>query len=116
MKCSVPLLYIYSNRLQTFAMRRSTLGLLLLVLTLISCKETKSNSETNSISETTATDENKYKNVKFDSDKDFICGMPVSAGVSDTAHYKGKVYGFCAAECKVEFLKNPESYLTQSKQ
>ena len=37
--------------------------------------------------------------------------MPVKAGVSDTAHYKGKVFGFCAKECKEEFLKNPASYL-----
>jgi YHS domain-containing protein len=42
--------------------------------------------------------------------RDFICGMPVSAGISDTAHYKGKVYGFCATECKEEFLKSPEAY------
>jgi len=45
--------------------------------------------------------------------RDFICGMPVSAGIADTAHYKGKVYGFCAAECKQEFLKSPESYTAQ---
>lgn len=42
--------------------------------------------------------------------RDFICGMPVSAGIADTAHYKGKVYGFCASECKDEFLKSPEAY------
>jgi len=41
--------------------------------------------------------------------------MPVSAGVNDTAHYKGKVYGFCATECKNEFLKNPEGYLAGNK-
>jgi YHS domain-containing protein len=43
--------------------------------------------------------------------KDFSCGMPVSAGISDTAHYKGKAYGFCSKECKDEFLKTPEKYL-----
>lgn len=42
--------------------------------------------------------------------RDFICGMPVTAGIADTAHYKGKVYGFCATECKDEFLKSPEAY------
>jgi YHS domain-containing protein len=42
--------------------------------------------------------------------RDFICGMPVTAGIADTAHYKGKVYGFCASECKDEFLKSPDSY------
>lgn len=42
--------------------------------------------------------------------RDFICGMPVTAGIADTAHYKGKVYGFCASECKEEFLKSPDTY------
>lgn len=42
--------------------------------------------------------------------RDFICGMPVTAGIADTAHYKGKVYGFCASECKNEFLKSPDTY------
>jgi len=42
--------------------------------------------------------------------RDFICGMPVTAGIADTAHYKGKVYGFCASECKSEFLKSPDTY------
>ena len=42
--------------------------------------------------------------------RDFICGMPVTAGIADTAHYKGKVYGFCASECKAEFMKSPDSY------
>jgi len=42
--------------------------------------------------------------------RDFICGMPVTAGIADTAHYKGKIYGFCATECKDEFLKSPDAY------
>jgi YHS domain-containing protein len=42
--------------------------------------------------------------------RDFICGMPVTAGIADTAHYKGKVYGFCASECKDEFLQSPDAY------
>jgi YHS domain-containing protein len=45
--------------------------------------------------------------------RDFICGMPVIAGIADTVHYKGKVYGFCAAECKNEFLKSPDAYTTK---
>ena len=43
--------------------------------------------------------------------KDLSCGMPVSAGVSDTTTYKGKLYGFCSAECKEDFLKNAEALL-----
>jgi YHS domain-containing protein len=43
--------------------------------------------------------------------KDFTCGMPTSAGISDTCHYEGKAYGFCSAECKAEFQKNPAAAL-----
>jgi YHS domain-containing protein len=43
--------------------------------------------------------------------KDPVCGMPVTAGISDTVHYKKDVLGFCSAECKEEFQKNPESML-----
>ena len=41
--------------------------------------------------------------------KDPTCGMPVTAGISDTAHYDNKVFGFCSAGCKEEFLKNPKA-------
>lgn len=39
--------------------------------------------------------------------KDYTCGMPVTAGISDTCHYEGKAYGFCSAECMAEFKKDP---------
>ena len=52
-----------------------------------------------------------FANLAFDSKKDLPCGMPISAGVSDTAQYKGKLYGFCSAECKADFLKDPEAHL-----
>jgi YHS domain-containing protein len=42
---------------------------------------------------------------------DFACGMPVSAGISDTCHFEDKAYGFCSAECKAEFQKEPKKYL-----
>jgi YHS domain-containing protein len=45
-------------------------------------------------------------NIKFAVDKDPTCEMPLSAGVSDTAVINGKVYGFCAKECKDEYLKS----------
>jgi YHS domain-containing protein len=37
--------------------------------------------------------------------KDPTCGMPLTAGLEDTLHYKGKVYGFCSRECKEAFVK-----------
>lgn len=53
------------------------------------------------------------KNLKFDYTKDPACGMPLKAGLKDTAHYKGKLYGFCSKECKDEFIKSPESFLAR---
>jgi YHS domain-containing protein len=47
--------------------------------------------------------------------KDPSCGMPLTAGLEDTVHYKDKAYGFCSKECKNEFLKNPEGYLAKMK-
>jgi YHS domain-containing protein len=47
-----------------------------------------------------------YDQALVDNKKDPSCGMPVSAGVSDTLHYKGKVLGFCSTECKDSFLKD----------
>jgi YHS domain-containing protein len=54
---------------------------------------------------------NVLEHLIVDNMKDPSCGMPVSAGISDTAHYKDKVLGFCSKECKEEFLKNPEANL-----
>jgi YHS domain-containing protein len=44
--------------------------------------------------------------------KDPTCGMPVTAGISDTAHYEKYVLGFCSKECKDEFLKNPKASIS----
>lgn len=49
----------------------------------------------------------KFTAAMVDNKKDPNCGMPVTAGIADTVHYKGKVYGFCSDECKQAFLKNP---------
>lgn len=88
----------------------------LLTQLLISCSESKQKDESPVAVEKkdsmVATPDAAFKDVVFDSKKDLTCGMPVTAGVADTAHYKGKVYGFCAKECKDEFVKNPEQYLT----
>lgn len=49
----------------------------------------------------------KYTVNMVDNKIDLSCGMPLTAGIEDTCHYNGKVYGFCSKECKDEFLKNP---------
>jgi len=54
---------------------------------------------------------NVFEHLLVDNKKDPSCGMPVKAGISDTAHYKDKVLGFCSKECKDAFLKNPAANL-----
>jgi putative intracellular protease/amidase/YHS domain-containing protein len=55
--------------------------------------------------------EKAFKNMKFDNTKDPVCGMPIKAGISDTAQYQGKLYAFCSDGCKKEYLKNPKGYV-----
>lgn len=58
--------------------------------------------------------ENPLNKLKYDNEVDFYCKMDIKKyGVSDTAHYKGKLYGFCAKTCKDKFLKEPEKYLQE---
>ena len=54
---------------------------------------------------------NVFEHLLVDNKKDPSCGMPVTAGITDTAHYKDKVLGFCSKECKDAFLKNPSANL-----
>jgi YHS domain-containing protein len=55
------------------------------------------------------------KSLHFDYSKDPACGMPLKAGLEDTTHYKGRLYGFCSKECKEAFLKEPATYIAQIK-
>jgi len=41
--------------------------------------------------------------LSFVSGRDTSCGMPLSAGVSDTLLYGGEVFGFCSPACKQQF-------------
>ena len=48
---------------------------------------------------------------KLVSYKDMVCGMSVkNIPIADTAHYKGRVYPFCAKECKAAFKANPTKF------
>ena len=79
----------------------------------ISCEQGSAKTETSN-TDTTAMKKdsvNIFKHLLVDNKKDPSCGMPVTAGIGDTAHYKNKVLGFCSKECKDEFLKNPEANL-----
>jgi YHS domain-containing protein len=56
-----------------------------------------------------STDSVKFTLAMVDNKKDPSCGMPLTAGIGDTVHYNGKVYGFCSDECKQIFLKKADS-------
>lgn len=86
-------------------------GLVVILFTILfSCKSgisdtNKTANDSITVSKDTS---NIFEHMLVDNRKDPSCGMPVTAGISDTAHYKGKVLGFCSKECKEDFQKNPE--------
>ena len=96
-------------------MKRNILFIALLI-TMASCSNQKS-AETKATVPVPVKDSTiakaKFTADMVDNKKDFACGMPVTAGIEDTCHYKGKVYGFCSTECKDEFLKSPAVYLSK---
>jgi len=69
-------------------------------------KTEKPSSDTTAMKSDTAA--NVLDHLLVDNKKDPACGMPVTAGIGDTAHYKDKLLGFCSKECKEAFQKDPE--------
>ncbi len=61
--------------------------------------------------EEAARNKDSFTDVAFANSVDFICNMQLAEGISDTAHYKGKIYGFCSKGCKRDFSLHPENYL-----
>jgi YHS domain-containing protein len=85
-------------------------------LVLLSCGQTNdkanaSNAATSQVAKMDTTLEKTYAVELVNNKKDPSCGMPVTAGIGDTAHYEKLVLGFCSTECKNEFLKNPKANL-----
>lgn len=82
-------------------------------LTIVACQSGPTKTEAAPLKDTTAmqkdTSANIFEHLLVDNKKDPSCGMPTTAGIADTAHYKDKVLGFCSKECKDEFLKNPDA-------
>jgi YHS domain-containing protein len=93
-----------------------TTSLVIASLVLLSCGQSndKANtisSDTNQVAIIDTAAEKTYAVSLVNNKKDPTCGMPVTAGISDTAHYEKLVLGFCSTECKNEFLKNPKANL-----
>ena len=95
---------------------KQIISILLAVLCFASCANNEKKSEEMKPSTPmveTATEPVHYMPEMVINKKDFACGMPVSAGISDTCQIDGKSYGFCSSECKAEFMKDPKKYLAQ---
>ena len=93
-----------------------TTSLVIASLILLSCGQTNDKANTisvdnNQVATMDTTTEKTYAVSLVNNKKDPTCGMPVSAGISDTTHYENLVLGFCSTECKNEFLKNPKANL-----
>jgi YHS domain-containing protein len=89
-------------------------SLVMASIMLLSCgqsndKANTNSADTNQVATMDTTLEKTYAVELVNNKKDPSCGMPVTAGISDTAHYEKMVLGFCSTECKNEFLKNPKA-------
>jgi len=84
-------------------------GLVALLAPAFSCNQKPKSEITSLPVDSPATVKVKYTAAMVDNKKDPSCGMPVTAGIEDTAHYGGKVYGFCSDECKQKFLNDPKT-------
>jgi YHS domain-containing protein len=102
-----PNLFLHSKNKFT----RLLLGLFVLTAPIFACNQ-KPNAETESVqiqNQKSDSVRKKYTADMVDNKKDPSCGMPLTAGIEDTVHYNGKVYGFCSDECKQIFLKDPKT-------
>ena len=73
-------------------------------------KQTQPEVKTAPALEQKATTDSKPK-IELASNEDPVCHMLVAEEMSDTTLYNGKIYGFCGAGCKEEFLANPTAYI-----
>ncbi len=87
----------------------SILSMLALPAILFSCKQNQNHERTSVEFRKSDSVQKKFMANMVDNKKDPSCGMPLTAGIGDTAHYNGKVYGFCSNECKQIFLKDPKT-------
>lgn len=92
---------------KTFLTAIAFITLVCLVACEGSSKEQKKSAQDNAKMMQTVQQQKKsrFAGIQFASKSDTTCGMPITAGVEDTLVLNGKVYGFCATECKDEFAK-----------
>ncbi|HVY76036.1 MAG TPA: YHS domain-containing protein [Puia sp.] len=97
-------------------MKRTYFPLVLLICLIAACQQPAQTEKKETPAPAAATKEATpdFSGIQFASKKDLACGMPLTAGVGDTAQVNGKIYGFCSKECKDEFLKNPSAYIAKA--
>ena len=96
-----------SSLLEKFQQKAVSISLSTLSLFALSCHEQPQKASPSAMMQQKDSSAKKYTAAMVDNKTDPNCGMPVTAGIIDTVHYEGKVYGFCSDECKQAFLKNP---------
>ncbi|MEO8413461.1 MAG: YHS domain-containing protein [Ginsengibacter sp.] len=87
-------------------------SIICIVVFVISCNQQQKENKESRAFPVTQVDSSKFTANMVDNKRDPSCGMPVSAGIEDTVHYKNKVLGFCSKDCKEDFLKDPEKGMT----
>jgi len=90
---------------------RSIIIIVLLGSLLIASCDTVTSTKTVTVEDKSVDSTKTYNIALVNNTKDPGCGMPVTAGISDTAHYDGKVLGFCSTECKASFKKDPAALI-----
>lgn len=86
---------------------------ILLALSLVSCNQ-KAEQKAETAAPATEPEKMEVKLSDLASNKDYVCGMPLEEGsIADTFRYEGKLYGFCASECKDSFALKAATYLAQ---
>ena len=91
------------------------LGLVLGLLSITGCNQ-QNRTASYQIPEASHDEKGTFKNIKVDNANDLVCGMPLTAGIGDTAHYSGKVYAFCSTGCKNKFVQKPMDFVAAPQQ
>jgi len=92
-------------------MKNISVSLIAFLLFLSACdqknKEIKTDEKKMAVADSSniPAEKKKFEGIVFASKRDTTCGMPITAGLEDTLMVNGKIYGFCAKECKDEFIK-----------
>jgi YHS domain-containing protein len=106
---------IHINKIKTYlAMLKKSFFAVLMLGALACGNNQETSTETNQeVMQQHEAVEAKYTPDMVVNEKDYTCGMPVTAGISDTCHYEGKAYGFCSSECMAEFKKDPAAAIAK---